>query len=312
MSAIAGTVVPVFGSVAVGYALARRGLFDGTVGHALVRFTYHLAIPAMLLRSVASAELPATLPWRLLLSFYLPSLMLFALAAVASRRALGWRPGEGGVAGMTAAYANLVLLGYPLVVSAFGQAGLVPLFMLLAVQAPVLLSLATWLLERRARSAGAGGPRGTTWRALFANPIVMSLLAGLVLALLQAPLPAMLDRLLATLGSAGPGCALVALGVSLAAQGGGAEHRGVFLLAVAKTVLHPLLVWGCGRALALRPDWLAVAVLLAAMPSGVNAYVVAARYGVREALVARCVLLSTVASCAIVSVLLAVLPGVPR
>ncbi|MCP5198923.1 MAG: AEC family transporter [Gammaproteobacteria bacterium] len=305
MSGVITVVGPVFAAVAIGFGLARADVFDAATGRALVRFMFHLAIPAMLLRSLAGASLPATLPWRFIAAFYLPSLLLYGLAAVLARRRLGWAPGELGVAGMAGAYANIVLLGYPLVIGAFGDAGAVPLFILLAAQSPLLFPLTTWLCERGTPAGGpAGGPAGAL-RVLVANPVVLSLVLGIALNLGGAVLPRPLDDLLRLLGSAGPGCALIALGIGLAQCRLGGAPGDVALLVALKNVAHPLAVWALGHGLGVRADWLAVAVVLAAMPSGVNAFVFASHYRVRETTVAQTIVVSTLVSAVVASLLLA-------
>ncbi|MGE0487395.1 MAG: AEC family transporter [Gammaproteobacteria bacterium] len=304
MSAVAAVVAPVFGAVGLGVALTRLGVFDAATGRALVRFMFHLAIPAMLLRSLATATLPAVLPWRFVLAFYLPSLLLYGLGMRLASRRLGWQTGELAIAGMAAAYANIVLLGYPLVIGAFGDAGAVPLFILLAAQSPLFFPLTTWLSER-SRAGSLERPRpGAALRVLVANPVVASLVLGVTVNLIGLRLPSLLDDLLRLIGSAGPGCALVALGIGLAQCRVGGDYVAVGLLVAMKNLLHPLAVWGLGHALGVRADWLAVAVLLAAMPSGVNAYVFASHYGVRETTVSQTIVVSTLVSAVVVSLLL--------
>jgi predicted permease len=212
----------------------------------------------------------------------------------------GWSGGDVGIGGMTAAYGNLVLLGYPLVLAAYGDAGALPLFLLLATQSLVLFPLATWTIARGGRGSGAR-PRAAS---VVANPVIAALVLGLGASVSGWQAPAALDRLLSLLAAAGPGCALVALGVSLAQhrlRGGG---RSVILLTVLKTLCCPLLVWSAGRLFGVERVWLEVAVLLAAMPVGINAFVFAGRYHAREAEVAKTIVTSTLVSMLVASALL--------
>lgn len=305
MTSVSGVVVPIFGTVALGYGLARAGWFDYAVGRGLAQFTFLLAIPAMLFQSIAAATLPAALPWAFLLAFYLPVLAIFAAGTALARRRFGWSAREATMAGMTAAYANIVLLGFPLVTAALGEAALLPLFVLLATQSLVLFPLTTWRLEVT-RSPGTGLP----WRRLLAlarNPVLVSLVLGLLANRSGWQPDAVSARILRLIGAAGPGCALIALGVSLAQyrlRGGGAI---VVWLVALKNLACPAAVWGAGSLAGLPPTWHLVAVLLAAMPSGVNAFVFASRYALREDEVAKTIVLSTALSALVASVLLALL-----
>jgi len=65
-----------------------------------------------------------------------------------------------------------------------------------------------------------------------------------------------------------------------------------------------LSIFSCTQLFALPAQWTFVAVLLAAQPTGVNAYVFAERYGSAQALATTSVFLSTVCSLLTISTLL--------
>ena len=66
------------------------GLFDEHTANGLTRFMFYVAIPAMLFRSMASADLPETVPWRYLTAFYVPSFLLFGIGMLLAKVALHW------------------------------------------------------------------------------------------------------------------------------------------------------------------------------------------------------------------------------
>lgn len=306
MNAVVTVVVPVFGTVGVGYALARAGLFDRDTGAGLVRFMYYLAIPALLFRSLATARLPPSVPWHFLAAFYGPVILTFLLARIGAVGALGWSAREGGIAGMSASYANMVMLGYPLVLTAFGTDGTVPLFILLATQSTVMFPLATWTIE----AGGSGARRNLALQVrallrLLLNPVIPSLALGVTANLLgwrpAGPVAGVLDLLAA----AGPGCALVALGITLAQYRVGGSYRAVLWLVALKNLLCPALVWLACVPLGIDGLWREVAVLLAAMPAGINAFIFASQYGLRQEEVAKAIVVSTLLSAAVSSALLA-------
>ncbi len=302
MNAVAGVVVPVFGTVVLGYALAKWRMFSADVGTALVHFMYFLAIPAMLFRNLASADLPAQIPWPFLLAFYGPALASFMLAMWMARRRFGWQRREEGIAGMAASYSNMVMLGYPLTLAAFGPAGSVPMFILLATQATLLFPLVTYTIEGRS----AGGFQWHGMVRLAVNPVILSLLLGIAANITGRTVPAGLDRMLELLGAAGPGCALVALGISLAQYELRGGYGNVAQLIVVKNLAYPACVWlGC-MLLGVERQWLYVAVLLAAMPTGINAFIFAGRYGIHEETVSKTIVVSTVVSSVVATLLLGV------
>ena len=300
MNPVVAVVLPVFGTVVLGYALARWRLFSAEVGTALVRFMYYLAIPAMLFRSLASAELPAQIPWSYLFAFYLPALAIFLGAMFLARLRFGWQRREEGIAGMAASYSNMIMLGYPLTLAAFGSAGAVPMFILLATQSTLLFPLVTYSIEGR-------GDSGFRWRGmakLALNPVILSLTLGVTANLMGIAMHPGPDRMLELLGAAGPGCALVALGIGLAQYELSGDYRNVAQLVVIKNLVYPAGVWlGCMLS-GVEDEWLYVAVLLAAMPTGINTFIFSSRYGIHEETVSKTIVVSTVVSSVVASLLL--------
>ena len=300
MNPLAAVVLPVFGTVILGYALARWRLFSAEVGTALVRFMYYLAIPAMLFRSLASADLPAQIPWSYLLAYYLPALTIFVGAMVVARSRFGWQRREEGIAGMAASYSNMVMLGYPLTLAAFGSAGTVPMFILLATQSTLLFPLVTYSIEGR-------GDSGFQWRSMAKvalNPVILSLMLGVAANITGSAVHPGLDRMLELLGSAAPGCALIALGIGLAQYELSGGYDNVAPLVILKNFVYPAGVWlGCTLS-GVEREWLYVAVLLAAMPTGINAFIFSSRYGIREETVSKTIVVSTVVSSVVVTLLL--------
>jgi len=58
-------VFPVFAVVLIGFAGAKRGLFDTAMAAAVNRFVFYVALPVLLFRLIAGARLE-TLQWSLL------------------------------------------------------------------------------------------------------------------------------------------------------------------------------------------------------------------------------------------------------
>ena len=96
----------------------------------------------------------------------------------------------------------------------------------------------------------------------------------------------MIDQFAALLGGAALPTALFALGSNLARFHLAQTMREALVLTGLKTLLQPVLIYALGTwVLELEPVSLAVAVTMAALPTGINAYLFAARYdsGVPEA-----------------------------
>jgi len=305
-------VAPVFGLLLVGFAAVRLGWFAEDSTRGLVRFVFNFAIPALLFRSLAIIEFPEQIEWGFLLSFYVGSLAVYAVGMAAARFVFGRSPDAQAIFGMAAGFSNTVMVGIPVLLTAFGPQASLPAFLLIALQSPLLLPLTVALIHRgRGRADGLLTRLRNASGDLLRTPIITSVLAGLAVNAAGLSLPGPLDSLAALLGTAAVPCALFAMGASLAAVPLRGDLAPALLLVGCKLVLHPLAVWLLAVPLmGLDGIWVPVAVTMAAMPSGVNAYLFAARYEAAEGVASRAVFLSTALSVVTISGVLYFFRGV--
>lgn len=295
MEAVVTSVSPIFGILLLGYLAARLGGFDEAANRGLSLFIFNFAIPPLLFRSMALADLPDSPPWGLLLSYYPPAFIAFASGMIFSRQLFGRSAAEMPIAGFSAAFSNTIFLGIPLALTAFGERAALPLFLLIAFHSLLLMPTVTIALEiGRGRARGLWRIPLATLRGLATNPVIIGLLLGLGWNLLQLPLPEPLDRATELLGQAATPGALFALGAALTRYSLAGNLGEPAVMVGLKMLLHPLLVWLlAGFVFDLPPLWTAVLVLIAALPTGVNAYLFAQRYEVNIPTATTTIFLST-------------------
>ncbi len=306
MGSVLEVVAPVFGLMILGFVAARWGWFDDRATRGLVAFVFNFAIPALLFRSLAVIELPAQIEWGFLLSFYAGSLAVYGLGMFAGRHVFG-RPADAqAIFGMSAGFSNTVLVGIPVLLAAFGPRASLPAFLLVSLQSPLLMPLTVALIQLgRGRSSALGPRLRAATGDLLRTPIITSVLAGLAVNLAGMSLPRPVDGIAALLGSAAVPCALFAMGASLAAFPLRGDLSPALLLVTFKLGLHPLVVWLLAvPVMGLDGIWVPVAVTMAAMPSGINAYLFAARYEAAQGVASRAVFISTAASIVTISIVL--------
>jgi len=217
-------------------------------------------------------EAPAFRVFDLALLYFLGCLAVFAAAVLLARRVLGAGLAQASVIGLNSCYGNTVMLGIPIVSTAFGAEGLAVVLPVVALHSILLLPLATALIEADGKTGlGFLGILRQTAPGMLRDPIIAAILLAMAWRGLGVPVPVPLHRLLAMLGGAGPTLALFTLGAGLpdfAAQGSAREAGLATLL---KLAALPALVWGLARLAGLGPLPTAVAVLTAGMPTGANA-----------------------------------------
>jgi predicted permease len=204
------------------------------------------------------------------------------------------------------------------VVTAFGPRAALPQSAILALQSVILISLTSFIVEaaRGADDENGVGGIGTIAKsagiALATNPIIVSMVAGFAWGRTGLGLHEIADKSLVFLGQAAVPTALFALGASLTRFKLGGDLRQVAAMGLIKLAVLPALVFVSARyAFGLEPLPVAVATISAAMPTGVNAFVLAMRYDTLIARVAAAVIATTALAWASAAALMAwFLPGI--
>jgi hypothetical protein len=112
---------------------------------------------------------------------------------------------------------------------------------------------------------------------LIRNPVILTMVFAFLWRALALPLPEMFHGFFRLLGSAGPPLALFCLGASLPPFSGGGVLKETLLACALKLLLLPVLMGGAGVLLGLSGTPFKVAVLIAGMPTGANAFLLARR-----------------------------------
>jgi malonate transporter len=281
-------VLPVFGLIGIGYAARRTNYITDRAGEGLSEFVFTLSLPCLIFRTLVRAEIPAVQPWGYWISYFAGVAVVWFMAAVLAKRFFGLTGVSNVVAGFSAGQANTVFVGIPMILKAYGDAGAVPLFLLIAVHLPVTMTLATLLAEGRQASPFV------ILRRLLTHPIVVGILAGSACRPIAAFIPDPAWQVVDLLASAAVPCALISMGISLRRHGMPMGWKLPTLISGLKLVIHPLVVLLLATyVFQIPPVWAGVAVLYASCPSGINAYLFAERYGEGVALASSSVTLST-------------------
>ena len=306
MPDVIAVALPVFGLIAVGFLAVKAGLVSVKAGDGLADYVFAIAVPVLIFRmlSESTASIGSN-PWGYWISYFAGAAIVWTLAMVVARNVFRRDGRETVIHGFCAAQSNTVLLGIPLILQAYGDAGAVPLFLLLAVHLPLMMGVASLLIET---AGGESGGLRRFFKTLLTHPILLALAAGVAAHLIGFRTPETFKPLVDGLAASASPVALVAMGIALARYGFWSDPRPAFVSSLFKLVLHPLLVYLFGTyVFALDPVFVGVGTLFAALPSGVNGYLIAVRYRTGESFASNAIAFSTALSAITVTVWLVVL-----
>ncbi|MBE9553724.1 MAG: AEC family transporter [Proteobacteria bacterium] len=295
MESVFDSILPVFGILVIGYLAARFGFMEEAAVDGLSKFVFNFAVPLLLFRKIAQAGLPADMPWELPIAYYAGVIAIFVFTATLGVVLFRRGPAEAVSYGAAACYGNAVLMGIPVVLATYGDGASLPLFIIIGIHTLVMVPvMSLGYAFAGGKGRGLGGALGDIAGDLVRNPILIGLIAGLLYGRYGPPLPSVVDETTRLLGEASMPAALFAVGGTLARYSIGGQIPHALGLSVIKLVLLPLVVWLLAdRLLGLPLLWMQVAVVLAALPSGVTAFLFASRYGAAKNTVTTTIILST-------------------
>jgi malonate transporter and related proteins len=299
LNAVLTTVAPIFGLIALGFAAARWRWLADTAGHGIAQFTFLIAMPALLFRTIVVSDMGDASPGLLLSSYFTTVAIIWGISALAWAFLLRRPVMEGAVFSMTASYGNIVLLGIPIAIGAYGDRA--------TPTAAIIVSMhvaALWLaacihlaLAGRARiSSPLEFARGVV-REFTGNPIVVAIVLAGLWRMTGLGLHATLDRGMAMLTQASVPCALFAVGFTLAGFRIAGESSALLVSCTLKNFVMPLLAWVVTVHMFSVPLLPATIItLFAAMPTGTATYLFANSNGIAVETTSASVALSTAVS----------------
>ena len=304
MNEILNIVLPVFCLIGLGYLAAVTGLLSRTTGDALAEFVFKIAVPILLMRSIASAQFSDANPWFFVVVYFSGIVVSWALAMLLMNLVFKRDARSSVISGVSASFSNLVLLGIPLIERAYGSEGLQILLFLVGIHLPIMMVISTFLMEYAVRADGVektplnfAAIAQNQLKNLLLNPIIIGIFTGLVLRFTGIKITGLPEDVMSMLaGTTGP-LALFALGMSLIKYGIKGNLFPAIVLSLLSLVVFPSVVYVLGSLVFSLPSlWLKVALLAASCPTGVNAYLFSMHFKVAQGLATNTIVLTLLGS----------------
>ncbi len=304
--------LPVFAAIGLGKLLGRNGRI--TSGHcAFINWlVYTFSLPALIFNAVARQRFSDFLDPVLVLMPLL-ALVVVALAAMLFAKLRGYRKSLAAAVVFGTFWANATYIGFPLCINAFGAAGEAKAAVYNAFVLPFFIVFGYLVIGLY----GAGDGEAKIGRRIakaFANPILLSAVAGVLVALvaghfrdgsgtLQLPRAVtasaeMIGSFLKLIGAMGLPLALLSIGASLRKEMAMRHLDALGWALCSKLVLLPLATLLLIRFFYpdAQPVSQGVAVILAGTPTAVACYVICCQLGIETAFVSALLVATTAAS----------------
>ncbi len=306
MADIIGLVLPFFGMIFLGALAARitRQPLDA-LGW-MNTFIIYVALPALFFQLLSRTPIEQLTEWRYIFGSVLATYIVFGVMFLGSVIASRGEIAESTIKGLAAAYGNIGYMGPGLALLALGPEAAVPVALIFCFENILHFAIAPTMM------AIAGGEKASpavlAWgvvKRIVLHPFIIATAVGVLAAWAQFEPPAAINQLLSYLAQAAAPCALFVMGVTLALRPLQRVPREMGPIVILKLIVHPIL---CYVVLSLIGNfseaWMFSAVLLAALPTATNVFVIAQQYDVWVQRASASILLTTVVSVVTVTGLL--------
>lgn len=282
---VASLTIPLFSLILIGFLTAKWQPIGEDGLRWMNTYIIYIALPALFFQLIRGTPLEQLTNIPFITATTSATLLMFILAYVLGRTLLKKTNSESVIMGVAGSYANIGFMGPALTLAAFGEAAVVPTALVFCFDNTLLFTMAPLLMALGQGKANIGVVLAALKKVML-HPFILSTLVAILFAWGQWQIPQGVETVLDMLKNSAAPCALFTMGVVIARRKVTLETIDIPIITVIKLLLHPLLVylflsWQTN----MDPVWIATAVLMASLPTALNAYVFAQQYQayVREA-----------------------------
>lgn len=298
MAEIAGLLLPFFGLIFIGYIAARITKQPAEALGWLNTFIIYAALPALFFKLVSKTPVDQLARMDFvavsLVATYGIFILLFLIGYYVRRNNFA----ESTIQSFAGCYGNIGYMGPGLALLALGEKAAAPVALI------VCLENAMHFMVAPAMMAIAGGDKRSPLRLakdvalkVATHPFILSVVLGFLAAVLAWQPPEPVQRLVDYLAQSAAPCALFAMGVTLALRPLKRIPVEVIYIVPAKLIIHPIAAYLLLSSIGdFEPVWIYSAVLLAALPTATNVFVIGQQYHVWQERASATILISTVLS----------------
>lgn len=311
MSDVVSLVIPLFGLIFLGFLVARITRQPAEALGWMNTFVIYVALPSLFFQLLARTPFEKLSEWSFIAGSVLSTYIMFAIMFLIATVRTNGNTAESTIQGLSASYGNIGYMGPGLALLVFGDEAAVPVALIFCFEnimhfaaAPTLMALAGDDPRRIDRLAL------DVVKKIVLHPFIIATAVGVSAAYFEVRPPVAVERLLEYLARAAAPCALFAMGVTLALRPLKRVPPELLPITLIKLIVHPIV---CYLVLSwvgdFSPVWVFSAVLLAALPTATNVFVIAQQYGVWVERASASILVTTLVSVATVTALLFLITG---
>lgn len=298
MRQILDLALPFFGLILIGFLSGKlKKLPDAGLAW-MNFFIVYVSLPALFFRILARTPFEQLARVDFICATALATSLAFAISFAIGYLVRKGNIREATLVAVAGGFGNVGYMGPGLALATVGPEAAAPVALIFSFDALLVFATVPTLI---AIGGNAETPplkvAGQALRGIVTNPLLVSAAIGVVAAALHYEPPIAIERLIDFLHVSAAPCALFALGVTVALRPMARMPWEVPPIVAVKLVVHPILVLALLPLFgSFDPRWINTAVLMAALPPALTAYVFARQYNAWIEEASGSILIGTVAS----------------
>ncbi len=260
--------MPLFILISSGFLLKKKGVLNANFVSIGSQIVFKLALPALIIRSLAVTNLSELGSLPLFLS-YLAATLVSTVVVLAVSFFVS-PPDSRGPVVHGAFRGNVVIVGLALVQSALGNEAFILGLGLVAVFLPLYNLMASVALSLPYK--GEGSPLKGVLVTIVKIPLIWSVVIGALWSLSGWQIPAVIDKSLEYFGYLALPLGFLTIGANLSIHGLDKRWKGVVAAVTGKLILNPLVALLVGRWLDVDTRGLIVLFLMAGSPTAISSF----------------------------------------
>ena len=301
MNEIEITILSIILMIGIGYVLKRIDFLSEKDINPLNKIVMNILLPCMIFSALYSSDLSlipklGILPFVILISSFVTGLVSFLIL-----KKLGYDDKKLWSVLVTVMIANTAFMGYPVNLGIFGHEGFLRAIFCDIATMCIFLILSFVLVIK------FGGTVKKAIRKIALFPPLWAIVFGLGLNILNVPIGPVLNNTVNYLGNGAIPLIMISLGLSIDLAGLSRSKSMVAFTSIMQLLFFPAIAFIVVLFLGLSDLQYTVAIVEAAMPSGMLSLVLAITYNLDYQLTSDCILINTVISLITLPVIIMIL-----
>lgn len=264
--------VPVFLTIFIGYVLKRTGMLNDAFVSVSNKFNFKITLPSLLFLDLAATDIYNNFDIKYVLFCAFTTVIIFFSIWGGARLFIKDKSIIGEF--VQASYrSSAAILGVAFILNIYGTSGMAPIMIIGCV--PLFNIFAVIVLTVEGNTENGANAIKQSFISIIKNPIIISIIIGVIASLLKLKLPTILDKTIHNFSVMASPLALVAIGAGFEGKKAISKIKPTIVASFIKTMIIPAIFLPVAVKLGFRDQQLVALIIMLSSPATPSGYIMA-------------------------------------